>query len=286
MISKHLALACIVGITLGSLDQSRAESPPSCRQIEVCPTRSLASGTAVVLRLSQSPLPARPPELIVHFHGAVDTVRRAMERDAGHETVVVVNMPGLSTAYSKPFRDDPTLFSRLLAEAWHDARESEEPAAWQRITLSCFSAGYGAVREILRSPDDERIDAIVAADSIYAGLESEDPARLVSGVDMEGFLAFARQADAGERVFVIAHSSQPTPYASTTETADYLVAALRLSRTAVPPADADPFPEVSRCEGLGLLVIGHAGESAAAHLHHLRILDRYWAAARHLAQKP
>lgn len=282
----NLALACIVGITLGSLDQSRAESPPSRREIEVCPTRSVGSGTAVVLRPAGPPLPAEPPELIVHFHGAVDAVRRAMERDAGRETVLVVTMPGLSTAYSKPFRDDPTLFSRLLAEAWNDAHGSERPAAWQRVTLSCFSAGYGAVREILRSPDSERIDAIVAADSIYAGLEAEEPVRLVSKVDMAEFLAFARQADAGERVFVIAHSSQPTPYASTTETADYLLAALQLSRTAVPPADGEPFPEVNRGGRRRLLITGCAGESAEAHLYHLRILDRHWTAARRLAQTP
>jgi len=198
--------------------------------------------------------------------------------------VLVVTMPGLSTAYAKPFQDDPALFEKLLEQARRAEREPAEAARWRRVTLSCFSAGYGAVREILRSPAADRVDGIVAADSIYAGIDREQPRRTVSPRDMAGFLAFARQAAAGQRVFVIAHSAQQTSYASTTETADFLLTSLGLSRTRlIPDADGhEPFAPVSRCQEGGLLVTGYSGESAEAHLHHLRILGRHWEAADEL----
>lgn len=265
------------------------EGVVAAREIEVFPSWSVGAGSAVVLRPAKRRAEDGPRDLIVHFHGAVAAVRGAMERDHGRETVLLINMPGLSGAYERPFRDEPTLFQSLLTAAWDRSptpSESKRPPGWRRITLSCFSAGYGAVREILRSPDRGGIDAIVAADSIYAGVEAEGPGRRVSAVDMAGFLAFARRAVSGRQVFVIAHSAQPTPYASTTETSDYLLAALGIQRAGVIPATDVEFAPVSRCRKGGLLVTGYAGESAAAHLHHLRVIESHWADARKLASRP
>ncbi len=259
---------------------------PAAREIEVLPSWRVGAGSATVLRPAIRPDEVESQELIVHFHGAVDAVRRAMERDRGSETVLLVTMPGLSAAYTQPFRDDPALFESLLGAARDrsgTSADSRVPSEWERITLSSFSAGYGAVREILRSPAAGRIDSIVAADSIYAGLDTEDGGRRVSDADMAGFLAFARRAAAGSKVFVIAHSAQPTPYASTTETADYLLAKLGLRRGEAATATDPEFMPVSRSAQGGFLVTGYAGASAAAHLHHLRIIDCHWAAARRLA---
>jgi hypothetical protein len=293
---NHFLLTAVIGLALCPRVEPRAddllaeqeavlerEGTPPAREIEVSPAWGIGPGSAVILR---PPSEARSEDLILHFHGAVDAVRRAMMRDDGGETVVLVNMPGLSAAYEQPFRDDPALFHSLLVTAWNHGSEpadSQPPSDWRRITLSSFSAGYGAIREILRSPASQRIDAIVAADSIYAGIDTEGTVRRVRENDMAGFLAFARDAIAGRRVFVIAHSAQPTPYASTTETADYLLAELGLRRAEATIPDHEEFAPVSRCRQDGLLVTGHAGESAAAHLHHLRIIDRHWDDARRLA---
>jgi len=287
--TRHLLIA-VAGLLGGLLPWPRSDAaespetaapagPPAARQIEVLASQPVGRGSATTLR----PVGRRPgdrsAELIIHFHGAVAAVRTAMER-AGHgETVLVVTMPGLSTAYAKPFQNDPALFVKLLEQAWPAEQEPVEADRWQRITLSCFSAGYGAVREILRSPAADRVDGIVAADSIYAGVDREQPRRTVSPRDMAGFLAFARQAAAGQRVFVIAHSAQRTPYASTTETADFLLASLGLRRTRLNPDGDEPFARVSQCREGGLLVTGYSGESAEAHLNHLRILGRHWAEA-------
>lgn len=264
---------------------ARAADPPA---IDVSAPTPVGKGSMVVLRPAagnDAGPNGAPGDLLIHFHGAFDTIRGAMERSGLEATVVVVNQPGLSAAYTAPFRDDPALFATLLAAPARrpDAADGGPAPRWRRVTLSCFSAGYGAVREILRDNTAcDRIDAIVAADSIYAGLD-EGPAaaggRHVDPRDMAGFRRFAAAAAAGEKVFVVTHSAQPTPYASTTETADFLLASLGLEREAVTAREGEEFPQVSRAGRGGFEVLGFAGESAPAHLFHLRAIDRWWTVA-------
>lgn len=258
--------------------------------------RPLGKGSVVVLRPSVASRKAPADEagdLLIHFHGAVDTIRQAMERANTGATIVVVNQPGLSAAYATPFRDDVKLFSTLLAEsALQQGADKTPPATrWRRVTLSCFSAGYGAVREILNDPQAfARVDAIVAADSIYAGLEAPalgqaSGTRRADARDMAGFLAFATAAAAGEKVFVVSHSAQPTPYASTTETADCLLAHLRLEREPLEAVAGEDFSQVSRAGRGGFAVLGFSGASGPAHLFHLRSMDRWWTVATSLGDK-
>lgn len=268
---------------------------PAAGPIDVSPPRPVGKGTAVVLRRAKAADPAEPAphgDLLIHFHGAVDTIRGAMAKTGLEATVVVVNQPGLSAAYAAPFRADPDLFRKLLAEPARAAGHGDDapPPRWRRVTLSCFSAGYGAVREVLRDESAAaRVDAIVAADSIYAGLDEPGPAdglRRVDARDMRGFLAFARAAAAGEKVFLITHSSQPTPYASTTETADFLLTSLGIDREPI-AADAEgEYPQTSRAGRGRFDVRGFAGASGPAHLFHLRAIDRWWTAAEQLAGEP
>ena len=264
--------------------------------VTASPPRPLGKGSIVVLRSSaavrETPVDD-PGDLLIHFHGAADTIRLAMERAGIAATVVVVNQPGLSAAYTAPFRDDAKLFSALLAEPARRQATDETPPVprWRRITLSCFSAGYGAVREILKDPQAfDRVAAIVAADSIYAGLE-EPPAaaaadaRRVDTRDMARFVAFATAAVAGEKVFVITHSAQPTPYASTTETADCLLANLRLQREPIDAVAGEEFSQVSRAGRGGFAVLGFTGASGPAHAFHLRAVDRWWKVAESLGDE-
>ncbi|MFM7242651.1 MAG: hypothetical protein ACKO40_00560 [Planctomycetaceae bacterium] len=284
---KRIVIVCIW--LLAGLHAAAAAGP-----IEVLPPRPVGKGTAVVLHAparDEADRASDPGDLLIHFHGAVDTIRGAMERAGTSATVVVVNQPGLSAAYAAPFRDDPKLFGALLAEPPRAGGGDDAPTPrWRRVTLSCFSAGYGAVREVLRDEHSAaRVDAIVAADSIYAGLDETTPAdgvRHIDPRDMAGFLAFARSAEAGEKVFVITHSAQPTPYASTTETANFLLAALGIAREPVATAADEGFPQTSRAGRGRFEVLGFAGASGPAHLFHLRSIDRWWQAAERRAEEP
>jgi len=258
---------------------------------DASPPRPVGKGTAVVLR-PEDPKGehsgAEPGDLLIHFHGAVETIRQALERAGTQATVVVVNQPGLSAAYAVPFREDPKLFASLLAAAPSPQPDGIDPPVprWRRVTLSCFSAGYGAVREILKDPDAvDRVAAVVAADSIYAGIDPEAEAagsRQVDARDMAAFVAFAERAVRGEKVFVVTHSAQPTPYASTTETADHLLRSVGVGRTLVAPARGEEFAQVSEAGRRGFAVMGFSGASGSAHLFHLRSIDRWWAVAQRL----
>lgn len=254
--------------------------------IDISAPQPVGKGTAVVLRAGGPADLGRstaPSDLLIHFHGAIETIRGAMERAGTTATVVVVNQPGLSAAYATPFRDDPDLFTRLLAEPARVAADGiAAPATrWRRVTLSCFSAGYGAVREILKTEQGfDHVDALVAADSIYAGIdEAAGTGRQVDARDMAAFLAFAEAAAAGRKAFVISHSAQPTPYASTTETADYLIGRLGLERTPVEQRSDEEFAQASRARHGSFEVQGFTGASGPAHLFHLRSIDRWWRAA-------
>ena len=94
------------------------------------------------------------------------------------------------------------------------------------ISISFFSAGYGAVRELLKDPTwFARIDTLVSADSMYATVVA--PAVRAPRIeDCEGFVRFAQAAARGEKTFVVAYGMYPTDYASTSETAALLCASV------------------------------------------------------------
>ena len=152
----------------------------------------VANGTLIIVR--QMDGETSPNQFLIHFHGALETTRRALARSEFRGTLIVVNFPGLSSAYSKPFADHPKLLEEIIGHAT-TTTDNKATTPSPRLILSSFSAGYGAIREILKSPEHfERIDAIVTADSIYAGLDAETPARDVSREDMSEFLRFAELA--------------------------------------------------------------------------------------------
>ncbi len=227
-------------------------------------------------------LPAGRPDLLIHFHGDPAVMVRNIEAAGLPIAAVFVNQPGLSAAYAAAMKD-PTRFGRILEEALARTRlEHPGVRSWGRVCVSCFSAGYGAVREILRHPASfERIDGLLAADSIYAGYVGADGTRRVDPAHMDGFRRFAAEAAAGRKTFIVTHSQLvPGRYASTVETADDLIAWVGGTRRPGNPDDPGhgPFRIVSRCECGRFRVIGCAGDDGQAHMQHLRHIA-VWLAA-------
>lgn len=270
-----VSLSSLISLTLLASVSSGAE-------LIVSPPLELAGGRVVVVY----PLGAGKRELLVHFHGATETVRGAFERAQAEGVLAVVNFNGLSSAYAQPFARDGQLFPAILRHAWEQSRpgsEEQAPPAWERVTLSSFSAGYGAVREILKTPAHFRqVQSIIAADSIYAGLAPNQPERSVDSAHMHDFLQFARLACEGRSTFVVSHSAQATSYASTTETADYLLHALNLPRQPVPPSSSGDWQPATRAARGRFLVLGFDGADGPDHLQHLRRIDRLWQTAAEL----
>ena len=243
------------------------------------PTTPIANGTLAVY-WKEPVTEAASRHVLVHFHGAPKTVCSAFARSDVNAILVVVNFRGLSSAYSAPFASDATLFLQILQRAKTALRDSDarlKADDWKRVWVSSFSAGYGAVREILKVPRHfDQIEAIVAADSIYAGLQSVPPERQVNAQHMRDFLRFAALATAGKKSFLLSHSAQPTPYASTTETADYLLDALMIGRHKDSTIATPTWNQVTAAARRGFVVLGFQGTSGQDHMQHLHNIDQLW----------
>ncbi|QDV34867.1 hypothetical protein [Tautonia plasticadhaerens] len=237
----------------------------------------LPGGATLILPLD--PPEAGPIDLVVHLHGAVPAVERALDASGWDAAAVVVNEPGLSSAYSRPF-SAPSLFPTLLDQARSalaEALPGADPDAGLLI-VSSFSAGFGGVRELLKQGDAlDRIDALVLADSLYCGYEGDPADRRLDPALMLGFRRFAAEAAAGRKAMLVSHCALvPDGYGSTAETADDLV---RHVGGAFEPGREDWGGGWIRSREFrrgGLLMLGFEGEAGEDHLRHLRSLGALW----------
>jgi hypothetical protein len=211
--------------------------------------------------------------LFIHFHGGTWLPEVAAAR-VGNTAVISVQLGAGSSVYAKPFADQK-LFERLIAEA-----ESKAGVKFSPITLTTWSAGYGAVREILKTPENySRVDRVLLIDGLHTGYVSGKPGPQESELEtdkLEIFLQFARDAVAGRKRMIIIHSEIfPGTFASTTETADWLLAQLGLKRRAVVKWGPMATQQLSEVRQGGFLLVGYAGNSAPDHVDQLHSLPDY-----------
>lgn len=222
----------------------------------------------------------KPPAqiLTVHFHTAEwFVIQEHVRRGAKHPLATFYLGEG-STVYRRPF-EDPSRFGRVLVVI-----EKQLGTPVNGIEISSFSAGYGAVREIIKQPENfARIRTIILADSMYGGLETNS-ARKPLRAHIDVWVPFARAAMEGKKTFVCTHSAVPTStYASSSECAQALLAALDLRGTPVQPgstpaaADKD-FPLFRRADAGNLHIWSYGGTNAQAHVTHPRHIADIWKA--------
>jgi hypothetical protein len=217
----------------------------------------------------------------LHLHGAPGLVENNFATAGAPGVLANITLPGLSKIYADHFAD-PAVFETLLRDIEAAARREygNKMRGLGRVTVSSFSAGFGGVRQLLRDPGAfERIDALVMLDSIYCGYTGDIAERRVDGELMSGFLRFARLASEGKKCFLITHSRQiPEGYASTTETADFLIAALSGTR-AQTAGEEEKWPAGLRPQSRStrgrFLVLGFEGEAPEDHMRHLRAIGTF-----------
>lgn len=211
-------------------------------------------------------------DLVVHFHGAPEMIEPVFQRAAIDAVFVVVNLGIGSGGYENAFMQDGSL-QRLLDEVDEVVQKAcpHPSGARGRLALSAWSAGYGAAYRVLANQGDrELVDAVLLADGLHAGFL--DKFRLhVNQQQMEPFAAFAARAVRGEKLFGITHTSIVTPsYASTTETANYLIEKHGVEKQAVdepgPRASMQLIAQADRGE---FHVRGYTGKDTDAHCDHL-----------------
>jgi hypothetical protein len=229
------------------------------------------AGRREKLELGTLYLPPRArPVLLLFFHGGTWLPEVAAARN--RVAVIAIQAGSGSAAYARLF-EDPQRFGRLISEA-----ESKTGARFDQVWLGGWSAGCGAIRQILRTPASyARVGAALAIDGIHTDYVDGKPGPLESKIgagNLEVWLQLARDAAAGRKRLIVTHSEIfPGTFASTTETADYL--AEQLSAKAQPRLRTGPMglQQLSEIRIGRFLLIGYAGNSAPDHVDQLHSLQ-------------
>jgi len=230
------------------------------------------TGNGLALLPTKNPLSENGEfDVVIHFHGH-DPARKEWVRVMSREVLVGMSLGVRSGVYEAAFQA-PDAFQTLLGETERtvSARYGRSARA-RRVALSAWSAGYGAVEAILRTPfGQKRVDSVLLLDGLHCDYAN-------GGLDeagLEPFVRFAKQAVAGDRLMVVSHSSiVPPGYASTTETSNYLVHALGGRPKSAKPRPSDPFglELLSRFDKMGFHMLGFSGNGALDHCAHVGLL--------------
>jgi len=221
--------------------------------------------------------------LVVHFLGAAWLPEYAVSRLETKTVAAVVNIGAGSGIYDRAF-SDPTAFDSLLADVTRETSAALGRAVtFRHVTLSGFSAGHGAIRAILR---DARhfalVDAVLLLDGMHTSYVPEgvvlDKGGTLDPKNLEAFVRFAQAAVRGEKRFLVTHSEIfPGTFASTTETADYLLNALGFHRTAVLRWGPRGMQQLSEARAGRFELLGFAGNSAPDHIDQFQGMPEFLA---------
>jgi len=216
---------------------------------------------------------ARGAKLLLFFHGGDWLPEVAVARQRKMAVLSVQAGAGSGT-YAALFAD-PHRFPALIAEA-----EARSGLKFGEIALGGWSAGCGALRQIMSDPASyERVSRVLCIDGIHTGYVTGKPGPLESQIEPENlqtWLQTGRDAMAGKKRLVITHSEIfPGTFASTTETADYLLREWGLKAHAVVKWGPMKTQMLSQVKSGRLLVVGLAGNSAPDHVDELHSLPVY-----------
>lgn len=305
MIKHAIAAAALFSLTLTAaafadrdelIAMGKKPEPPAMARREIRPPATQPAGTMTeIVEGEGKPFALFVPagyalpadghvNLTVHFHGAAwfaidEHLRRGLT-----EPLLVAYLGEGSGVYTRAFAD-PERLSRLIGLV---ERQLGANAKVTQLDVTSFSAGYGAVREIVKQ--DKYVDLIrriILCDSLYAGW---DPATTKPGAtslpaeaNMKAWEHFLDLASTGQKTFVFTHSQVPTSYANTAATAAYIAASLDVPHTDIAPgstpAASDPeYPLLYRADLGHLHLWGYGGTDAMAHMTQVRHLADVWKA--------
>jgi hypothetical protein len=166
-------------------------------------------------------------DLLLHFHGR-EAVRKLLAPAGLPLVIAAIDAGERSNAYARRMAD-PRSLAKLLARI----DQIMAPAKLRHLILSSWSAGYAAIREILRAAGSEAAthaaDAVILLDGVHASY-ADDGANL-RATDVAPFLHLAGRARDGRTLAVFTHSEiRPPGYASTKRVADHLLEQLGARR--------------------------------------------------------
>lgn len=214
--------------------------------------------------------------LLIHFHGDQWVPEVAAAQD-GRFALISVQTGSDSDTYSALF-SRPDTFGALLREA-----SKKTGITFGPLTLTAWSAGYGAIRQILQVPAYySQVQSVLLIDGLHADYKGGKTSGELEPRHLQIFLKFATDAVAGHKHMIITHSEiVPGTFASTTETADWITEKLGLE----PHPMVRPGPmgtrQLSEVRQGRLLIVGYAGNSGPDHVDQYHSLPFYLKWLRH-----
>ncbi|MBC8185427.1 hypothetical protein H8E88_30400 [candidate division KSB1 bacterium] len=210
--------------------------------------------------------------LLIHFHGASCVSKYAVYQTNQPFILANINLGSGSSKYEKPFLDKKIFPELIFKIKNHLDKKFNNFKNFKTIYLSSFSAGYGAVRAIIQNEDNNKqIAGIIILDGLHTDYI---PDRLVlakggrlNTKKLKMFIDFAALAKNGKKKFLITHSEIfPATYASTTETADYIIKALSLKKRPILKRGPLGMQQTSETIHKNLWILGFAGNTAPDHI--------------------
>lgn len=211
-------------------------------------------------------------DVMIHFHGH-EAVRKEWVQIMDGAVLVGIDL-GIGSGYYSTAFNAPDAFKRLIQSIEHAvaAKTGKKQAHVRHVGLSAWSAGYGAVQEILNQPYGQSlVDSVILLDGLHCGYNG----RGLNDVQIRPFIAFAREAAQGNKFMFVSHSSIiPPGYASTTETANLLIHEVggHPRRTRQRGGDPMGLSLISRFSRGNFHVRGYSGNDKMDHCAHIGLL--------------
>src|ERR1051326_6876238 len=207
--------------------------------------------------------------LYIHFHGAPWLAEWSIQQHNRRAAILTAQLGSGSGVYGKPFKDQAK-FSALLEEA-AKALSADRPVRFHPIVLSGWSAGYGAIREIVRNRENwPLIDAVLLEDGFHTSYMPDGQPGPLAPAGLQPFIDFAREAVAGRKTFLITNSEiYHGTFASTTECSEFLLKELGLTPHPVMKWGPLGMQQIFDARAGKLRVMGFAGNTAPDHVDHI-----------------
>lgn len=282
----------IIGDTGADMSQSsRLPLPPPMPERAIEPRGDLPGETLKVedgdrkytLFLPSAMAKTKEATLTIHFHSAQwHAIQEHLDR--GLSGPLIAFYPGEGSAIYQRSFEDRARFGRWTARVLDEIRKRgfSPDVKIAHLDITSFSAGYGAVRELVKDPEAFRLmRRVVLADSMYGGLDPASSQRKPDPAHVQCWLPLAQAAMRREKTFVATYSQIATPYASTFECARALARAAGGEVKAVErgtfAATLDSrFPLIERFDSGYFHLWGYGGTDGPAHMTHARHLADIW----------
>lgn len=273
----------------GNTDESKIRKPSASTQVQksakergINPCNTPDPGYGIYDRWSRAPSigqmimpqsggvsPGGRFDVMFHFHGH-EAVRKEWVQVMDGAVLVGIDLGLGSGPYASAFQS-PQAFKQLVdsVEKAVAQKTGKKNARVRHVGLSSWSAGYGSVQEIITQDYGKNlVDTVILLDGLHSGYSGNS----LNETQLKPFVDWAQDAARGKKFMFVSHSSIiPPGYASTTETANFLIQKVGGKARRSTPRGTDPMglDLISRYSRGNFHVRGYNGNDKMDHCAHI-----------------